>query len=1492
MPHSKLCSAASCVYYLLRAPTLLVIQSVLTKKHTAFGPGAIIEVHGTSRSESASASPAVESLEISLDPVFVPSISLNPSPLQQSLEKSLVNVSVDEERAILVLSPTGKPKPNWHQECEKIVAEYQAQSMRKEKIRIPKETMPQAVSSLVQFQRENPGFRYVQSEDKSEVTIAGETTSVLQAKEALDSLCTKPVTESVLLSPEDFDFVEQVKQRDFPPNVECTFDPSKFTVALKGPKGVVTKLKDSMEEIASHSDSPVLLDPMVTEFFRTPTGKGKLEKFLQELECCTAIHFTQTPTLLLHLLYDRKEAGKIKAVVGQLPLYVTSQGIPIPAALTPIISNLEEFIELCQTTEQKHEVLIKHVGHDVSAAGFKAQVSSSLAEIQAFFAKLASPIPPQEIKVGTLVAKSLHRSSHGLQKCLENVSLHCDTGRGILQFTPMHYLKPGWQETCKERVSEYVKKNLVELKVGVPERAYSEVMKELYVSEQDDDTFVYFYPPSATTLSLAGRPDIVRMIQEKIAHICESHSFLREEVALNPVEYEFISHLKMEYLINKFRNVEIEAVSETHSLTISGTVKGVKAVKEHIPSVTTDISAVHVNTDEAIVQYLSTENGRERLLRLLHEKRADKCAVYISDSPAKLSLVYAQKYKNTAEKASKFIAESTSMQPLDIPDLLLPFLSELPEFTSMVTSLERELPASITVEGKKVVVAGFRDGVTRSIDNLAAFVKEKMVHFQPLLIPIDPMIALCMQNSLEGLQTCMSGANVTCKLKYSKQQSSVTMYPTKAAKSDWKDKCQSLFTSYIDNEYMGEMIEVPKEAARDVFPVLASAKSKHNFQFEMDDDGECATVAGERRAVKAVITKINNICSQTQTTETKKLSQRDYDYFTQVVQKTLTSKTNIELSPEMHSLTASGSVRDVSAMMKSMKETVQYEAVPIFVDKAVVQFIHTAGRQRLEDMMAQHKIEAAIHANVSVQPPTLELLCQKQSSHSVRSFAETLPKNIEIHALPLPKTVTKPPVSQEFSQFCKELAAEHEVSILYKPDALQICGFKDATSEALKSIERFIKKKCTVSRSFTIHRGMWRLLGGPMKQRWVKIESECRSNDIALKLPSDNEDKLVIGFKGDKTEVLKAIEAMNSLIQSIEMATVPLKSPEIRRYFSEREDGGLKIPGIERNACVCIEVCVVGEDEEWGVEENIDPSNEAEFRTTARPVPKQSKECTAQVAGMKRITIHIGDITEFRADVIVNAANEDLKHIGGVADAILKKGGQVIQDESNRYMRSRGQLKAGDVWLSQVVGNLPCRALVHAVGPRWHGNPGGKQQLRKVCLNTLKVAKDYNSIALPAISSGVFGCPMDQCAEVIISATVDFCKAQVGVPLDEINIVLLKQSDANHFVRALKVLLPPENIQHKRSASAYAPPQPAQPYYFDDDFSQSSPYAYEELPEEEEVEVSEEETEEIEEEAESASVSSSLSRVLVQQGSILDVEVRKSVTPYPCIFNHYSNCTF
>ena len=1451
---------------------------MLDKEHSSLGPGVVIKEYGESSSlpEQERVSLPTEPLEISLDPLLVQSIQQKPSNLEHSIMRSQVTFSADEEKGMLIFSPTGKSQPNWHQECQDLVHQFLKEKMTTEKIDVPKEAASQVMRIVMKLQKENPSLRFDLNSDGTEITVAGETSCVLRAKQTTDNLCAELVTDSVSmpLSPEDYDFAEQVKCHDFPDGVEYIFDPDTFSVTLKGPVGVVAKLKGSMEDILSHTDSPVMLEPLVAMFFETQTGRGKLEKFLRDRQCCAAIHFSQHPNLTLHLLSDRKEARKVKAVVPQLPHQVTSQAILIPGTVQPILSDLEDFIQLCQSLEQKHGVLIKQVGHEISAAGFKAGVTGSLAEISKFLSEKASPIPALEIKVGILIARSLHKSPHRIQKCLQpfNVQLHCDAGQGMLLLTPLHYLKPGWEEACKSCVSEYIQSNITGVKIGVPEKAYSDVMTVLYSSEQDDGTLVYHYPPQATTLSLAGEPNIVKLTEDKISQICANHSYTCDELALTPEQFEFLNQLKMQDVTSKYQNVEIEPVPENHSVTLSGPTKLVKTAKESIVSMAAH-ATVPVQLDEAIIHFLASEKGKDRLFRFLRDHQFDKCAVFISESPVKLSLLCASKHRPTVDKVSKALIEYTSVAPLQIPDLLQPFLPELPEFSDKVKSLERDVSVIISIDGNHIVVAGFKDGASQATDALSTFVREKMVHFQPIPIPIDPMIAKCMQENLEALRGCMSSIHVTCTLKQDTNEATVSVSPTKLANSDWKGECKKLLSSYIDKEYLRETIEIPKVAVKEVFQILFSTKTKGHFIVESPDDGSSATIAGKRSVVNSVRKRINNICSEMQTSESISFKLREYDFFTQIVQQSLDGKdTTIACSPDSHSVKVSGSIHDVSVTVKLMMEALQHVVVPVKVDECIVHFIHTEGIQDLEIAIQRKHIKAAIHTNMDVQPPTLELLCHKQYTQQVESLAESFPKKIETMILKLPETITESPVAHEFQDHYQQLSKKYHVSIRARKDELQICGFKDKVDEAKKAMEQYIKQKCTISRSFPIQKGMWRLLYGPMRSKWSKIQANCRDKDVVIKRPSDEEDKCIITLRGDKVQVQKIIDFMHRLVQSIQTAVIPLVSPEIRRYFKEGEDGGMKIPGIEKNAHVCIEICKVGEEATCIIEEDDIDSEQPKMKRKSS-VPRLSKQCTAQVVDMKSITIYVGDITEVRVDVIVNAANEELKHIGGVADAILKKGGQEIQVASDRYVRSQGRLTAGEVWMSTVVGKLQCLALIHAVGPRWQGNRSGKQQLRKVYMNCLQTADPYTSIALPAISSGVFGCPMNQCAEIAISTTIDFCNRHRGTSLDDINIVLYQQSDVHPFVQALKSHLPSTSVIHRRpNSSTKISDSSIHATATESGLYPSSP----QLTSKERTESSSEgEIGEFEELVEPATVGdpTSLSRVFVQQGSILDVEV-------------------
>ncbi len=138
-----------------------------------------------------------------------------------------------------------------------------------------------------------------------------------------------------------------------------------------------------------------------------------------------------------------------------------------------------------------------------------------------------------------------------------------------------------------------------------------------------------------------------------------------------------------------------------------------------------------------------------------------------------------------------------------------------------------------------------------------------------------------------------------------------------------------------------------------------------------------------------------------------------------------------------------------------------------------------------------------------------------------------------------------------------------------------------------------------------------------------------------------------------------------------------------------------------------------------------------------------------------------GDITESSVDAIVNAANSDLALGAGVAGAIRIKGGPSIQEECDilRHCPVGQAVVTG-------AGQLNVKYVIHAVGPR-RGEEDAEAKLQGATLHSLKRADEYNiqSIAFPAISTGVFGFPVEACARIMLGTVIRFLKEKTGVVL-------------------------------------------------------------------------------------------------------------------------------
>jgi len=164
-----------------------------------------------------------------------------------------------------------------------------------------------------------------------------------------------------------------------------------------------------------------------------------------------------------------------------------------------------------------------------------------------------------------------------------------------------------------------------------------------------------------------------------------------------------------------------------------------------------------------------------------------------------------------------------------------------------------------------------------------------------------------------------------------------------------------------------------------------------------------------------------------------------------------------------------------------------------------------------------------------------------------------------------------------------------------------------------------------------------------------------------------------------------------------------------------------------------------------------------------------------------------GDITEQRVDAIVNAANTTLLGGGGVDGAIHLAAGPDLLSEC----RAIGGCRTGDAVITRGY-RLPAGYVIHTVGPIWQGGNAGEAELLADCyINSLKLASEHGvrTLAFPSISTGAYGYPVSQAAQIAIRAVTDYL--QTDPSIDEVRFVCFDEHTFDAYEQALKTAYPP-----------------------------------------------------------------------------------------------------
>ena len=170
-----------------------------------------------------------------------------------------------------------------------------------------------------------------------------------------------------------------------------------------------------------------------------------------------------------------------------------------------------------------------------------------------------------------------------------------------------------------------------------------------------------------------------------------------------------------------------------------------------------------------------------------------------------------------------------------------------------------------------------------------------------------------------------------------------------------------------------------------------------------------------------------------------------------------------------------------------------------------------------------------------------------------------------------------------------------------------------------------------------------------------------------------------------------------------------------------------------------------------------------------------------------RVVALKGDLTAQDVDAVVNAANRELQHGGGVAAAIARAGGPVVQEESDLWVREHGPLDDGVAAITSG-GEMPARHVIHTAGPVYDaGSQRNEPRLRAAVRGALDLAVEHGlrSVAFPAISAGIYGYPPDEATAILADEVAAFAREHPSI-LAEVRLVGYDTAMAGRFADGLR----------------------------------------------------------------------------------------------------------
>ncbi|XP_063354462.1 protein mono-ADP-ribosyltransferase PARP14-like isoform X2 [Pelmatolapia mariae] len=580
-------------------------------------------------------------------------------------------------------------------------------------------------------------------------------------------------------------------------------------------------------------------------------------------------------------------------------------------------------------------------------------------------------------------------------------------------------------------------------------------------------------------------------------------------------------------------------------------------------------------------------------------------------------------------------------------------------------------------------------------------------------------------------------------------QTTVTLSPVssllkqkdaKALIKEWTDTVKSAFAQSV-SKFKSLKFNPDSDAWKESEKKIREMLLNENVILVSDKDSGALSVAGPvsdvnrlEKSLSEIINKIAKTIHREKSSKTEEIqvSPSVFHLLCQdgLMDKLLLVYPELKMSSESPNLKITGLGEEINAANKVIFAAVlALKRQNLEIDKNVLELLKDEQQEELTDaLLTSHQINAAFE--ISEYRVQLLAVSDRDLSHAQDHLGQLLTSqyiNVEDS-----NVLKKPEWQQLVSHLEQANSKPCRTRINTTAQQVVVSGYKDSVIKVQHQLGDFLTQNAHIEETVVVKANAVVKYLEDFNTSWMEKVKDM------VRVSYRNE---AICLSGSRVNVTHCKTVVEGVVSAVVFDSVNVYKSGVKKLFQENE--AVYFSAIKTETGCLVQLV----DKPGGGQDNVQQV----------PTPLYQLKTPEGV----EIAVSKADMCSYPVQAVVSPSNQDLKHRTGLAAALLKAAGPQLQDECDKAIKNKGQLKPGDCVITNARGNLCCKKVIHAVGPKFEKDKHEKAlaQLKKVVKGSLELAVAHGcvSVALPSIGRGMRCFPLKQCELTIVKAVKEYC---------------------------------------------------------------------------------------------------------------------------------------